>query len=184
MTIICIVADRAGKEREKRVPPTGPSSSDSDDDLANTVQPFSNTAVPEAGAKLKAEIERRKQLLGKKVSAMKGIEVPSKWLILFLITFQPAESTTTSASASSASVWKQTAFSNDSDGKVSAKFKRLMGIKDAEPAPEAATAAAPKAEGARQEYFENLEKQYEVARAQTHQQRGLGLGFGSRILPR
>ena len=31
-----------------------------------------------------------------------------------------------------------------------------------------------------EEYFANLEKQYEVARATTHTQRGLGLGFTSR----
>jgi len=35
------------------------------------------------------------------------------------------------------------------------------------------------------QYFADLEKQYEVARATTHTQRGLGLGFSSatRIIP-
>lgn len=42
-------------------------SSDDDLDLANTAQPFSTGPVPLAATKLKAEIEKRKQLWSKKV---------------------------------------------------------------------------------------------------------------------
>jgi len=40
------------------------------------------------------------------------------------------ETPETSASASTSSVWQQTKFTDDSDGRMSAKFKRLMGMKE------------------------------------------------------
>jgi len=89
---------------------------------------------------------------------------------------------TSSSSSKATALWKQPAFADDSDGKVSAKFKRLMGMKDDPPA---AASSSSSADGdsevakKQQQYFADLEKQYEVARATTHTQRGLGLGFGS-----
>nr|SVE79906.1 EOG090X0LFN [Daphnia magna]SVE82310.1 EOG090X0LFN [Daphnia magna] len=90
---------------------------------------------------------------------------------------------------STAKIWEATAFTQDQDGKMTAKFKRLMGIKNdssdgaaAGPSravddrqPESATDVLKK----QQELFASLDQQYQVARATTHTQRGLGLGFGS-----
>lgn len=99
-----------------------------------------------------------------------------------------------------ATLWKQPTFTGDDDGKMSAKFKRLMGMKDdSETAPATAASSTAKASSTsssssagssftgketdvlkkQQKYFADLEKQYEVARMTTHTQRGLGLGFGS-----
>jgi hypothetical protein len=99
---------------------------------------------------------------------------------------KPAEAATTNTT-----LWKNTAFTDDSDGKMSAKFKRLMGMKDNEAAVSSSGGSSGTGANADtdtvkklDEYFANLEKQYEVARATTHTQRGLGLGFSSgRIFP-
>ncbi|CAG7833677.1 unnamed protein product [Allacma fusca] len=107
---------------------------------------------------------------------------------------KPAEATT-----SNTTLWKNTAFTDDSDGKMSAKFKRLMGMKDNETAVSGSGSGSGTGSGNSgtastntdndsvkklDEYFANLEKQYEVARATTHTQRGLGLGFSSgRVFP-
>nr|SVE85913.1 EOG090X0LFN [Daphnia pulicaria] len=87
-----------------------------------------------------------------------------------------------------AKLWEATAFTQDQDGKMTAKFKRLMGIKNdpseggAGPSqavedrqPESSVDVLKK----QQELFASLDQQYQVARATTHTQRGLGLGFGS-----
>nr|CAG4652355.1 EOG090X0LFN [Triops cancriformis] len=79
----------------------------------------------------------------------------------------------------STGLWSATAFSEDQDGKVSAKFKRLMGIKGAEEASGSQEKPAEDLIKKQQELFANLDAQYAVARATTHTQRGLGLGFGS-----
>jgi len=156
---------RGGRDGRRDIPNASNynTSTSSNDDLdLDAHQPFSTTAVPAAGSKLKAEIERRKQLWSKKDKPEEAV---------------PAQST---------SVWKQTAFSGDNDGKVSAKFKRLMGIKEGlDTGNNSGTSGtSTKSSGnPRQEVFENLEKQYEVARAATHTQRGLGLGFSSRLFP-
>lgn len=78
--------------------------------------------------------------------------------------------------AGSESVWKNTTFTQDQDGKLTAKFKRLMGIKDAGEggSSEKNSEIIQKQE----EMFSSMEKQYEVARVSTHTHRGLGLGFG------
>jgi hypothetical protein len=76
----------------------------------------------------------------------------------------------------SSSVWDQTKFSHDSDGAMTAKFKRLMGIKY-EGSGVTCNERPPQGKTNQEEYFANLEKQYEVARATTHTQRGVGLGF-------
>jgi len=75
------------------------------------------------------------------------------------------------------SVWKGTTFSQDQDGKLTAKFKRLMGIKggDDEEGPSSKNSELIQKQ---EEMFSSMEKQYEVARVSTHTHRGLGLGFG------
>ncbi|XP_011311743.1 arginine/serine-rich coiled-coil protein 2 isoform X2 [Fopius arisanus] len=75
--------------------------------------------------------------------------------------------------------WVGTTFTHDQDGKMTAKFKRLMGIKgDAAPAAQT-TGSKPDILKKQEEMFNNMEQQYEVARATTHTQRGVGLGYAS-----
>ncbi|XP_034237716.1 arginine/serine-rich coiled-coil protein 2-like isoform X2 [Thrips palmi] len=77
--------------------------------------------------------------------------------------------------------WQGATFAQDQDGKLTAKFNRLMGIKQ----PVQAPAATSSGEGGseiikkQEEMFHNMESQYEVARLATHTHRGLGLGFGT-----
>nr|CAG4637535.1 EOG090X0LFN [Ceriodaphnia reticulata]SVE73342.1 EOG090X0LFN [Ceriodaphnia reticulata] len=88
---------------------------------------------------------------------------------------------------STAKLWEATAFTQDQDGKMTAKFKRLMGIKHdpSEGGPSSSAAVEDQPESAadvlkkQQELFASLDQQYQVARATTHTQRGLGLGFSS-----
>lgn len=79
-----------------------------------------------------------------------------------------------------ASTWQGATFSQDQDGKMTAKFKRLMGIKGEE----TATTSVGEGKGQelikrQQELFSSMELQYEAARQATHTQRGVGLGFSS-----
>ncbi|XP_063820518.1 arginine/serine-rich coiled-coil protein 2 isoform X2 [Pseudophryne corroboree] len=77
----------------------------------------------------------------------------------------------------SAEIWEKLNFGNKDQN---VKFRKLMGIKNEE---EAGTSAVD-AESFRtlkqqEEVFRNLDAQYEMARSQTHTQRGMGLGFTS-----
>lgn len=81
----------------------------------------------------------------------------------------------------SGTIWKGATFGGDQDGKMTAKFQRLMGMKNAGPAP---ANNEPKVGGTdlikkQEEMFNSMESQYEVARLATHSHRGLGLGFGT-----
>ncbi|GAB1862989.1 Arginine/serine-rich coiled-coil protein 2 [Camponotus japonicus] len=83
-----------------------------------------------------------------------------------------------STTGATANTWMGTTFTHDQDGKVSAKFKRLMGIKgDLPSAP--TVGAKPDILKKQEEMFNNMEQQYEVARATTHTQRGVGLGYAT-----
>lgn len=108
---------------------------------------------------------------------------------------QPVEKTAdetlkgiTNTPTGSNSVWDTTTFAQDQDGKMTAKFKRLMGIKGAQAS--AATASTDTKVGEtdllkkQEELFSSMEMQYEVARVATHTQRGVGLGFGTFQYPR
>ncbi|KAL0102899.1 hypothetical protein PUN28_018299 [Cardiocondyla obscurior] len=91
---------------------------------------------------------------------------------------KPDDSKSTSTAAGTANTWMGTTFTHDQDGKVSAKFKRLMGIKgDLPGAP--TVGAKPDILKKQEEMFNNMEQQYEVARATTHTQRGVGLGYAT-----
>lgn len=89
---------------------------------------------------------------------------------------------------SSASLWENMTFAQDQDGKMTAKFRKLMGIK-AEGASETAPQeeekekekpAAPDDVVKKQEaLFRDLDQQYEMARMSTHTHRGVGLGYTS-----
>ncbi|XP_011162589.1 arginine/serine-rich coiled-coil protein 2 isoform X1 [Solenopsis invicta] len=88
------------------------------------------------------------------------------------------DSNSTSTAASTANTWMGTTFTHDQDGKVTAKFKRLMGIKGDLPSTPA-VGAKPDILKKQEEMFNNMEQQYEVARATTHTQRGVGLGYAT-----
>ena len=93
--------------------------------------------------------------------------------------FSEKPNTNSSPMKGSYNKWESTNFGND---KANEKFRRLMGIKDA--GSEAATgdqgdnssSQAPSAK-----WFADQEQQYEKARATTHTQRGLGLGFAGMV---
>lgn len=89
------------------------------------------------------------------------------------------------AAVSSTNTWLATTFTEDQDGKMTAKFKRLMGIKGEVAAAASASSSTPSSGQKpdilkkQEEMFSNMEQQYEVARATTHTQRGVGLGYAS-----
>ncbi|XP_052128791.1 arginine/serine-rich coiled-coil protein 2 isoform X3 [Frankliniella occidentalis] len=80
-----------------------------------------------------------------------------------------------------ANKWQGATFAQDQDGKLTAKFNRLMGIKQPVQAAPNPTAKEGGSEiiKKQEEMFHNMESQYEVARLATHTHRGLGLGFGT-----
>nr|XP_033810421.1 arginine/serine-rich coiled-coil protein 2 isoform X2 [Geotrypetes seraphini] len=77
----------------------------------------------------------------------------------------------------SAEIWENLNFGNKDQN---IKFRKLMGIKSEE---EAGTSTLDKESfktmKQQEEVFRNLDAQYEMARSQTHTQRGMGLGFTS-----
>jgi len=78
--------------------------------------------------------------------------------------------------------WNKWETTNFGDGEKNEKFRRLMGIKSKEPAKVVPVAAAPSAVLSPEEQKRmqsDLETNYEVARQQTHRNKGLGLGFTS-----
>ncbi|XP_071447817.1 arginine/serine-rich coiled-coil protein 2-like isoform X4 [Hetaerina americana] len=95
------------------------------------------------------------------------------------------ESSTSGSAGGSTNNWESTTFAQDQDGKLSAKFKRLMGIKtpgttNTAPAqPEGTTSTSEDVIKKQEELFSTMERQYEAARLATHTLRGVGLGFGS-----
>uniref|UniRef100_A0A8C7F3I9 Arginine/serine-rich coiled-coil protein 2 n=1 Tax=Oncorhynchus kisutch TaxID=8019 RepID=A0A8C7F3I9_ONCKI len=77
-----------------------------------------------------------------------------------------------------AELWEKLNFGNKDQN---VKFRKLMGIKGEE---EGEASKPLNDEGLKtlqqqEEMFHNLDLQYEMARSQTHTQRGMGLGFGS-----
>ncbi|XP_055954216.1 arginine/serine-rich coiled-coil protein 2-like isoform X1 [Argiope bruennichi] len=75
-------------------------------------------------------------------------------------------------------VWDKLTFAQDQDGKMTAKFRKLMGIKS-----ETTTNETEDSVLKRQEViFQDLDKQYEMARMTTHTQRGVGLGYSAQTL--
>lgn len=85
-------------------------------------------------------------------------------------------------------IWQGARFSQDQDGKLTAKFQRLMGIKNVANGPEQPSSSSqvkPEKDllKKQEEMFSSMELQYEVARQATHTQRGVGLGFGAHHFP-
>ncbi|KAM4810609.1 arginine/serine-rich coiled-coil protein 2 isoform 3-T3 [Rhinophrynus dorsalis] len=77
----------------------------------------------------------------------------------------------------SAEIWEKLNFGNKDQN---VKFRKLMGIKNEEEAGTSTVDAESfKTLKQQEEVFRNLDAQYEMARSQTHTQRGMGLGFTS-----
>lgn len=83
--------------------------------------------------------------------------------------------------------WTGSSFAADSDGKVAAKFRKLMGIKEEDKmllADNLDISKLSEEQRRRQdELFQQLDKEYAFARMTTHTHRGIGLGFQSQGLP-
>ncbi|XP_035514506.1 arginine/serine-rich coiled-coil protein 2 isoform X1 [Morone saxatilis] len=77
-----------------------------------------------------------------------------------------------------AELWEKLSFGNKDQN---VKFRKLMGIKgdDEAEAAKPITDEGIKTLQKQEEMFRNLDVQYEMARSQTHTQRGMGLGFSS-----
>lgn len=75
-------------------------------------------------------------------------------------------------------VWDKLTFAQDQDGKMTAKFRKLMGIKSDTTANETEDSVLKRQEV----IFQDLDKQYEMARMTTHTARGVGLGYSAQTL--
>uniref|UniRef100_L7LYJ6 Putative transcriptional coactivator caper rrm superfamily n=1 Tax=Rhipicephalus pulchellus TaxID=72859 RepID=L7LYJ6_RHIPC len=81
-----------------------------------------------------------------------------------------------------AKVWEKMTFAQDDDGKMTAKFRKLMGIRGDPPPPTDKPDPAVNPLLKQQEkLFQDLDQQYEAARVSTHTHRGVGLGYSSQM---
>lgn len=80
------------------------------------------------------------------------------------------------------SVWDKLTFAQDQDGKMTAKFRKLMGIKSENAAKEPQDEDKESVLKKQEELFRDLDQQYEMARMTTHTQRGVGLGYSAQTL--
>ena len=118
-----------------------------------------------------AEQMQKRKLLWKKVAAPPGEEEPAK---------QEAEKVSHKVEAptgpgpkTSFNKWEATNFGDDS---ANEKFRRLMGIKAA-PKPEELADVVDAPGKNSDKLMTDLQRNYDVARQQTHRNRGIGLGF-------
>jgi len=111
------------------------------------------------------QVQKRKMMWSKPANSSAGASEIGKQAV----SLQPEQQC---AKKTSFNNWEATNFG---DASANEKFRRLMGIKSSP-----AAAASGPVPGANQEKIkEDLEKNYEVARQQTHRNRGLGLGFSN-----
>ncbi|XP_064460512.1 arginine/serine-rich coiled-coil protein 2-like [Ornithodoros turicata] len=86
-----------------------------------------------------------------------------------------------------AQVWEKMTFTQDDDGKMTAKFRKLMGIKGDAPQTSGSSTESSKDDkldpllSKQEKIFRDLDQQYEMARISTHTQRGVGLGYSSQM---
>ncbi|KAH6932722.1 hypothetical protein HPB50_009043 [Hyalomma asiaticum] len=81
-----------------------------------------------------------------------------------------------------AKVWEKMTFAQDDDGKMTAKFRKLMGIRGDPPPPSDKPDPTVNPLLKQQEkLFQDLDQQYEAARVSTHTHRGVGLGYSSQM---
>ncbi|XP_063872137.1 arginine/serine-rich coiled-coil protein 2-like isoform X3 [Scylla paramamosain] len=113
---------------------------------------------------------------------------PSAMALSHAATSSSSSSSTTTGGQ--AALWANTRFSNDRDGKMAEKFRRLMGVKNtggdgaALPSKEGGGGEGNKDKGIdilqkQESMFSSMERQYEMARIATHTHKGFGLGFTS-----
>jgi len=92
-----------------------------------------------------------------------------------------------SKTVQSVAQWTGSSFASDDDGKVAAKFRKLMGIREEDKAlldDNVDLSKLTEEQRRRQEeLFAQLDKEYAFARMTTHTCRGVGLGFQSQGLP-
>ena len=86
--------------------------------------------------------------------------------------------------SSSGNKWEGVSLGDDGDEEVQAKFRRLMGIKDAPSSQASSQTAATSSDGnmlkeKHEKLRKDLEQQYESSRYMTHLARGSGLGYGT-----
>ncbi|XP_069135834.1 arginine/serine-rich coiled-coil protein 2-like isoform X2 [Argopecten irradians] len=87
------------------------------------------------------------------------------------------------AAAHKGNEWQKTSFAADQDGKMAAKFRKLMGMKEGDSDEGTSAELSEEQQRKQQELFSRLDKEYEFARMTTHTHRGVGLGFASQINP-
>ena len=116
-----------------------------------------------------SQIQKRKQLWAKPAAAAPSpaVEEESK---------EREVSNTPAAAKQGGSYnnWESTNFGND---KVNEKFRRLMGIKGGADPPKQSQAGGSQADQSYNKIMNDLDRNYEAARQQTHRNRGIGLGF-------
>ncbi|UYV67103.1 RSRC2 [Cordylochernes scorpioides] len=124
-----------------------------------------------------------------KTKAMMGVTLPKYYNPTAINPFKYAEqiqkrkqlwqnTTDPKVDQNKTAVWSHTTFSQDKDGSKSAKFKKLMGIKEDDPA----IPPPPEVRSTKdnEKIFKDLDRQYEMARISTHTHRGVGLGYASK----
>lgn len=120
-----------------------------------------------------SQMQKRKQLWAKPAAASEKSEereVPD--------TVQ--QSATAAKPGGSYNNWESTNFGND---KVNEKFRRLMGIKGGagDSGVGAASSGGPDQNQSYNKIMNDLDRNYEAARQQTHRNRGIGLGFADSV---
>ncbi|XP_060063657.1 arginine/serine-rich coiled-coil protein 2-like isoform X2 [Ylistrum balloti] len=90
---------------------------------------------------------------------------------------------TMAAASHKGNEWQKTSFASDQDGKMAAKFRKLMGMKEGESDEGTSAELSEEQQRKQQELFSRLDKEYEFARMTTHTHRGVGLGFASQLNP-
>ncbi|XP_076029497.1 uncharacterized protein LOC143018193 isoform X2 [Oratosquilla oratoria] len=129
------------------------------------------------GNKFAEQEQKRKLLWGNKSKPTPGV-------VATLGSQIPAAAAGTSQSqiapgGTNKSIWEATTFSNDRDGKMAEKFKRLMGVRNATNNESDKSKELPDQLNQQESLFMNMERQYEMARLATHTHKGFGLGFTS-----
>lgn len=103
----------------------------------------------------------------------------------FFYWLKQAQSSGSTAAAgpvsSCAQVWERMTFAQDEGGKVTAKFRKLMGIRTEPPKDPLPPTEADPLLSRQEKLFQDLDQQYEAARMSTHTHRGVGLGYSSQM---
>ncbi|KAK2156727.1 hypothetical protein LSH36_206g00017 [Paralvinella palmiformis] len=159
---------------------TGPPGGEKAQELTGVAVPKYYNPAAVNPLKFAEQVKKRKLLWSKKDSKAEAEAAAAAHQAALA---KAAEEGQQSGSKSGSSQWKSTAFLEDKDGRMAAKFRKLMGIKDAESSgtnPDEGTEETIKKQ---QELFNQLDREYQFARMTTHTHRGIGLGFTSQMYP-